>query len=53
MTGGGKSTMKKNYQNPELSVMLTCEDDIMLLSDTFVDVGELWGTDEPTETPAE
>ena len=36
----------KKYNTPEMSVVLSTKEDIMDLSDTFVDVGGLWGTEE-------
>ena len=38
----------KKYNSPEVTVELSTSEDIMVLSDTFVDVGGLWG-DEQTE----
>lgn len=36
----------KKYNSPEMNVELSTREDIMVLSDTFVDVGGLWGTEE-------
>ena len=39
----------KKYNTPEMSVVLSTMEDIMELSDTFVDVGGLWGNEESGE----
>ena len=36
----------KKYNTPEMSVVLSTKEDIMDLSDTFVDVGGLWPDEE-------
>ncbi len=38
----------KYYESPSLSVMIITKDDILLESDTFIDVGSLWD-DTPNE----
>ena len=35
--------MKKEYAQPDIVVVTACKEDIMDGSDTFVDVGVLWG----------
>ncbi len=39
----------KNYESPSLSVMVITKDDILLESDTFVDVSGLWDETTPEE----
>lgn len=38
--------MLKKYNTPEMSVIRSSKEDIMDMSDTFVDVGGLWGNEE-------
>ena len=40
----------KKYNTPELNVELSSCEDIMFGSDTFVDVGGLWGSESTGET---
>ena len=37
--------MKNIYISPEIEIEVTSKEDVMLLSDTFVDVGGLWGSE--------
>ena len=41
--------MMKKYNSPEITVILSSKEDIMEWSDTFVDVGGLWGSETPEE----
>lgn len=34
--------MKKTYAHPEIILNVAIQDDIMVGSDTFIDVGDLW-----------
>ena len=43
----------KKYNTPKVDVVVTSQDDIMIMSDTFVDVGGLWGSEDQGQTPAE
>jgi len=38
--------MKNTYISPEIEIAVTSKEDIMEYSDTFVDVGGLWGSEE-------
>ena len=40
--------MMKKYNTPEMSVVLSAKEDIMDLSDTFIDVSvsDLWGNEK-------
>jgi len=40
----------KKYNTPEMSVVLSAKEDIMEMSDTFVDVGGLWGDEASGST---